>query len=121
MAQSVRPAHTQSRSCTGVLSRRFADEGLSILFTRSFTHVGAGQEPSYAASSFAYQIARVEAGEAKPVINVGSLDTRRDLTDVRDTVRAYQALMARGRAVSRTMSAPDTRTASATFSTVCWP
>ena len=85
-----------SKLAQEVLSQRFADEGLSILFTRSFTHVGAGQEPSYAASSFAYQIARVEAGEAKPVINVGSLDTRRDLTDVRDTVRAYQALMARG-------------------------
>jgi GDP-4-dehydro-6-deoxy-D-mannose reductase len=30
-------------------------------------------------------------------MKVGNLDARRDLTDVRDTVRAYQALVERGR------------------------
>ena len=85
-----------SKLAQELLGHRFADEGLSILFTRSFTHLGPGQDLSYAASSFAYQIAQIEAGGAKPVINVGSLDARRDLTDVRDTVRAYQALMASG-------------------------
>ncbi len=69
---------------------------LEVLLTRSFTHVGPGQEPTYAASSFAYQIARIERGDQAPVINVGFLGAKRDLTDVRDTVRAYVALMASG-------------------------
>ena len=72
------------------------EDGLAVVVTRSFTHIGPGQAPAYAASSFAEQIARIEAGLADPVLSVGDLEARRDLTDVRDTVRAYLALMARG-------------------------
>jgi len=68
-------------------------DGLDVLITRSFTHVGPGQALSYAASSFAEQLARIEAGQHDPVLSVGNLDARRDLTDVRDTVRAYRLLM----------------------------
>ena len=71
-------------------------DGITVLLTRSFTHVGPGQSSSYAISSFAEQIARIEKGRVKPVILVGDLKARRDLTDVRDTVRAYQLLMNRG-------------------------
>ena len=85
-----------SKLAQEMLGRQFAEEGLSVLFTRSFTHLGPGQDSSYAASSFAHQIARIEAGRAEPVIHVGSLDAHRDLTDVRDTVNAYQDVMARG-------------------------
>jgi GDP-4-dehydro-6-deoxy-D-mannose reductase len=71
-------------------------DGMTVLLSRSFTHVGPGQALSYAASSFAEQIARIEAGQATPVLSVGNLEARRDLTDVRDTVRAYQLLMRGG-------------------------
>ena len=71
-------------------------DGMTVLLSRSFTHVGPGQALSYAASSFAEQIARIEVGRAEPVLWVGNLEARRDLTDVRDTVRAYQLLMAGG-------------------------
>ncbi len=71
-------------------------DGLAVLVSRSFTHVGPGQALSFAASSFAHQIARIETGQTPPVLSVGNLESRRDLTDVRDTVRAYQLLMAAG-------------------------
>ena len=67
-----------------------------MLVVRSFNHFGPGQAPSFFAPAFARQIAEIEAGLHPPVIRVGNLDARRDLTDVRDTVRAYRLLMERG-------------------------
>jgi len=70
--------------------------GATVLITRSFNHLGPGQDPSYVASGFAEQIARIETCGTKPVIRTGNLDARRDLTDVRDTVRAYRLIMDSG-------------------------
>jgi GDP-4-dehydro-6-deoxy-D-mannose reductase len=63
---------------------------------RPFNHAGPRQSPSFATSAFAQQIADIETGRREPVIHVGNLDAQRDVTDVRDTVRAYQALAESG-------------------------
>lgn len=77
--------------------RAISEDSQVVLLTRSFNHVGPRQEPSFAASSFARQIARIEAKMIEPVIEVGNLDARREVTDVRDTVRAYHTILQRGR------------------------
>ena len=74
-----------------------AAAALPALLVRPFNHAGPGQSASYATSAFAQQIADIEAGRREPVLHVGNLDARRDITDVRDTVRAYQALAEMGR------------------------
>ena len=86
-----------SKLAQELLARQFVEDGVDLIQTRSFTHVGPGQLPSYAASSFARQVAEIEHGQAPPLIKVGDLDAERDLLDVRDTVRAYRALESRGR------------------------
>jgi GDP-4-dehydro-6-deoxy-D-mannose reductase len=68
----------------------------SALIARPFNHAGPRQSDAYATSSFARQIAAIEAGLAPPVLHVGNLDSRRDITDVRDIVRAYRLLVERG-------------------------
>jgi GDP-4-dehydro-6-deoxy-D-mannose reductase len=68
-----------------------------VVLTRSFNHAGPRQSDAYVTSSFARQIAEAEAGVREPVLAVGNLDARRDITDVRDTVRAYRLLVERGR------------------------
>jgi GDP-4-dehydro-6-deoxy-D-mannose reductase len=70
---------------------------LPVLLARPFNHAGPRQDAGYVTSAFARQLAEIEAGNAKPILHVGNLDARRDLTDVRDTVRAYRALAERGR------------------------
>jgi GDP-4-dehydro-6-deoxy-D-mannose reductase len=72
------------------------EQGVPVLLTRPFSHVGPRQSPSFFASGVARQVARIEQGLEEPVIGVGNLDAQRDLTDVRDTVRAYQAILDRG-------------------------
>lgn len=76
--------------------RMHRDEGLDIVQTRSFNHTGPRQQPAFAAPSFARQIALIEAGRSEPVIRVGNLSARRDLTDVRDVARAYRFALERG-------------------------
>jgi GDP-4-dehydro-6-deoxy-D-mannose reductase len=73
-----------------------AASGLPVLLARPFNHAGPRQSPAYVSSAFAQQIARIEAGLAPPVLRVGNLDAQRDITDVRDTVRAYRALIDSG-------------------------
>jgi GDP-4-dehydro-6-deoxy-D-mannose reductase len=67
-----------------------------VFVVRPFNHAGPRQSPTYVTSSFARQIAEVEAGLREPVLSVGNLDSRRDITDVRDTVRAYRMVVQRG-------------------------
>jgi GDP-4-dehydro-6-deoxy-D-mannose reductase len=69
---------------------------LDVIVTRAFNHAGPRQSDAFVASAFARQIAEIEAGVREPVLKVGNLESRRDITDVRDTVRAYRALVERG-------------------------
>jgi GDP-4-dehydro-6-deoxy-D-mannose reductase len=68
-----------------------------VIVTRPFNHAGPRQSAAYVTSAFARQIAAIEAGRLEPVLRVGNLDARRDVSDVRDVVRAYALLLERGR------------------------
>ena len=66
---------------------------LRILITRMFTHTGPRRGDYFAESSFAKQIASIELGYQKNVVNVGNLKSLRTFADVRDAVRAYYLLV----------------------------
>jgi GDP-4-dehydro-6-deoxy-D-mannose reductase len=70
--------------------------GPEVSIARAFNHAGPRQDPWFVASGFARRIADIEAGRWAREIAVGNLDARRDLTDVRDTVRAYRMIVERG-------------------------
>lgn len=76
-----------------VAMRAWQDDGIPGLIARAFNHVGPRQAPSFLAPSIAKQIAEIEKGHLEPVLKVGNLEPRRDIMDVRDTVRAYRAMM----------------------------
>lgn len=75
-----------------------AQHSLDVVRVRPFGHTGPGQTPRFVIPSFAQQIAAIEAGKSEPVLRVGNLEVTRDLTDVRDIVDGYCALLERGRA-----------------------
>jgi len=66
---------------------------IKVIRTRMFTHTGPRRGDVFVTSTFAKQIAAIEAGLVKPVIKVGNLDSVRTFLDVRDAVRAYWELV----------------------------
>lgn len=96
----LRPAspYAASKAAADLASYQYArSAGLHIVRARPFNHIGPRQSADYAVANFARQIAAIEQGRQPPLLETGNLSSRRDLTDVRDTVRAYLLLLQRGR------------------------
>lgn len=74
----------------------FKSYGLDVVRTRAFNHEGPRRGENFATSSFAKQIAEIEAGLHEPVVHVGDLKPTRDFSDVRDVVRGYWTLLEHG-------------------------
>lgn len=70
-----------------------ATEGfLPLVITRAFNHTGPGQRRVFVAPALTSRVLAARATET-PKVRVGNLDVRRDLSDVRDVVRAYRLLL----------------------------
>ena len=69
---------------------------MHIVRTRAFNHTGPRRGEVFATSSFAKQIALIEANLQEPVIYVGDLTSRRDFSDVRDIIRGYWMALEQG-------------------------
>ncbi|HII17024.1 TPA: GDP-mannose 4,6-dehydratase [Candidatus Woesearchaeota archaeon] len=64
--------------------------------TRILTHTGPRRNEHFVESSFAKQIAEIEAGIQEPVMRVGNLASIRTFLDIRDAVKAYCLLVKKG-------------------------
>jgi GDP-4-dehydro-6-deoxy-D-mannose reductase len=95
----VRPVNPygESKAEMELGCERFSRDGLEIAVMRAFNHTGPGQSDSFAASSFARQIATAEAeGRDTVELRTGDLSPGRDFSDVRDVVRAYALAVEQG-------------------------
>lgn len=86
-----------SKAAAEMMARQMAlAADLNLLVVRSFNVIGPGQSSDFALSSFARQIAAIEAGRRPPVVETGSLAARRDFLDVRDMASALGRVMDQG-------------------------
>lgn len=95
---AVRPItpYGASKAAGDILAlQAFLGDGLGTLRVRAFNHTGAGQSSTMLVPGLAARIAAAEQAATR-VITVGSLDIVRDITDVRDVVRAYRLLVESG-------------------------
>ena len=93
---SFHPASPYAISKTGtdLIARFYAEAyNMKIMTTRMFTHTGPRRGDVFAESSFAKQIAMIEANMQKPIVYVGNLKSLRTVADVRDAVHAYYLLL----------------------------
>lgn len=83
-----------SKVGTDLLGRYYAEAyNMTIMTTRMFTHTGPRRGDVFAESTFAKQIALIEAGVIPPVVKTGNIESLRTFADVRDAVRAYYMLV----------------------------
>jgi GDPmannose 4,6-dehydratase len=83
-----------SKAGTDLVGRYYAEAfGMCVMTTRMFTHTGPRRGDVFAESTFAKQIALIEADKIPPVVRVGNLKSLRTIADVRDAVRAYHMLV----------------------------
>jgi GDPmannose 4,6-dehydratase len=83
-----------SKVGTDLVGRYYAEAfGMCVMTTRMFTHTGPRRGDVFAESTFAKQIALIEANAIPPVVKVGNLKSLRTIADVRDAVRAYHMLV----------------------------
>ena len=83
-----------SKVGTDLIGRYYAEAyNMTVMTTRMFTHTGPRRGDVFAESTFAKQIAMIEAGLIPPVVKTGNLDSLRTFADVRDAVRAYYMLV----------------------------
>src|SRR6516162_8664962 len=66
--------------------------GQPVTVVRPFNHVGPGQSPNFFVPAMAKRIVEARRSGAAS-LQVGTLTTRRDFTDVRDVVAAYRLLV----------------------------
>lgn len=98
--QAVDPLspYAVARVSQEMLSKVFVDAyGMEIIMTRSFNHIGPGQDERFVVPSFIKRIMEIKrTGNVKGEIETGDLTIVRDFVDVRDVVRAYYLLLMKG-------------------------
>lgn len=91
-----RPAspYAVSKVCEDMLAYQYwLSWKIKTIRTRMFTHTGPRRGDVFVTSTFAKQIAVIEAGLVPAVVKVGNLDSIRTFLDVRDAVKAYWLLI----------------------------
>lgn len=82
-----------SKAAADLLGGVYEDRGVDVVRVRPFNHTGPGRPDRFVESSFARQIAEIEAGVRPPKMAVGNLDAVRDFLDVDDVLDAYVRLL----------------------------
>ncbi len=86
-----------SKASMDLLGYSYALEGLRVMRVRPFNHSGPGQSPDFVLPTLIEQFTEIRAGRREPVIRLGNSNSVRDLSDVRDVVRAYPRVLQIGR------------------------
>jgi GDP-4-dehydro-6-deoxy-D-mannose reductase len=94
----VSPYGSSKAICDLLAYQYFKSYGVQAIRVRAFNHAGPRHGIGFVVPDFASQIAKIEAGILPPVMKVGNLSSKRDISDVRDIVRGYYLLMKKGKA-----------------------
>ena len=85
-----------SKVAAELLARQyFLNYGIEVINLRLFNQTGPRKEND-AVSDFVIKVAKIDSGIAEPIIDVGNIDTYRDITGIKDTIQATWLAATRG-------------------------
>jgi GDP-4-dehydro-6-deoxy-D-mannose reductase len=93
----VTPYAASKASAELVALQAWLGGGLDVVRARAFNHTGPGQRTGFVVPDLASQVAGAARGDLDRIAT-GNLEVSRDITDVRDVVRAYRLLLLDGEA-----------------------
>jgi GDP-4-dehydro-6-deoxy-D-mannose reductase len=85
-------AYARSKAAAEFALRDLHARGRLVIL-RMFNQIGPGQDERFVSSTFAAQIARIEAGLQAPTMEVGDLTAERDFCDASDMIAAVEAIL----------------------------
>ncbi len=87
-----------SKAAVDLLAYQYVKSyGQQVYIARAFSHSGPWQKTVGVLSDWAFQIAKIDLGISPPTFKVGNINVNRDYTDVRDVIKAYVAIVDKGR------------------------
>ena len=93
------PVHPYGLSKVGqdlISYQYYTEYGLKVIRARIFNTIGPGKKNDFV-GDVSQQISKIRSGLQKPIIKVGNLHPKRDVTDVRDQVLALDSLIKNGK------------------------
>ncbi len=96
----VTPYAASKLAAEEVALQAWRGHGQPVIVVRPFNHIGPGQSSRFAVAGLARRIVEAQRAGAS-TLAVGTLESRRDFTDVRDVVRAYRLVVTRGQLGAR--------------------
>lgn len=95
-AYAPQSPYAASKVAADLLCRLYFERyGIRVLRFRIFGTTGPGKLGD-SSNDFASQVAAVERTKKRGVLRVGNIDTKRDISDIRDAVRAMTLVVAKG-------------------------
>jgi GDP-4-dehydro-6-deoxy-D-mannose reductase len=91
----VTPYAASKVAADALAQQAWLGHSFPVIRVRAFNHLGPGQSDRFVAPSLAARIARNER-DGGDVVPIGNLSPRRDVSDVRDVVRAYRLIIEHG-------------------------
>ncbi len=89
----INPYGVSKAAADMYVTERARSTGMWLFNTRAFSHTGIRRGFRFSISGDAYQLIRIRKGLQRPVVEVGTLSSKRVVMDVKDCVRAYVMLM----------------------------
>ena len=69
---------------------------IPLMVSRSILLIGTNQKIGFVVNDLVKQAVMIEQGKSKPVLEVGSLKTKRDFLDIKDGVSGYLTILEKG-------------------------